>query len=72
MSKIHIYDFLNKNKLAQLNAEDFVGFSINHTIDDFSTATINFNGKSTFNDVVTQGLENIYIEDDAGNIIFRV
>ena len=68
--KIHIYDFLNKNKLAQLDISEFSKVSIGHTIDDFSTAVIYYNSESKFNGIETSGFENVYIEDDDGNIIF--
>lgn len=67
---IHIYDFLNKNKLAQIKGSEFLGVNVNQTIDDFSSATLVINAESKFNDVPTQGFENVYIEDDNGNIIF--
>lgn len=67
---IHIYDFLNKNKLAQIKGDEFLGVNVNQTIDDFSSATLLVNSNSKFNDVPTQGFENVYIEDDYGNIIF--
>jgi len=67
---IHIYDFLNKNKLGQLNAEEFLDVNVTQDIDDFSTASLSYNSESKFNAVTTQGFENIYIEDDNGKIIF--
>lgn len=68
--QIHIYDFLNKNKLAQIRGEEFLSIEVSHDIDDFSTARLIYNQASKMNGVQTLGFENIYIEDDDGNIIF--
>ena len=68
--KIHVYDFLNKNKIALLDGSEFTAVKVDLTIDDFATASLSYNGKSRINEVATTGFENVYIEDDAGNIIF--
>lgn len=68
--QVHIYDFLNKNKLAQYSGAEYLSLNISHSIDDFSTATLTFNQRSRSNETQMLGFENVYIEDSEGNIIF--
>src|SRR5690606_10641747 len=68
--QVHIYDFLNKNKLAKYSGAEYLSLNISHSIDDFSTATLTFNQRSKSNETQMLGFENIYIEDSQGNIIF--
>lgn len=68
--KIHLYDFLNKNKKGILRGEDFSQLTINHTIDDFSSAQLSFGMGQSVIDTPIQGFDNIYIEDDQGRIIY--
>lgn len=68
--RIHLYDFLNKNKKAILYGEDFTSINISHNIDDFSSASFSATLSERIVKLAIQGFENIYIEDDDGNIIF--
>jgi hypothetical protein len=68
--KVHIYDALNRNKLAQLRGEEFSSINVSHNIDDMSTARLTSSLGSNLQDILTKGLENIYIEDDDGSILF--
>lgn len=68
--RIHLYDFLNKNKKAIINAAEFTGIDIGHTIDDFSTCTLSFGIIGAVVDITVNGFDNIYVEDDNGKIIF--
>lgn len=68
--RIHLYDFLNKNKKAILRGEDFSGVSISHNIDDFSSCSLQFTITESLVNTPVQGFDNIYVEDDNGDIIF--
>lgn len=68
--KIHLYDYLNKNKKAIIDGADFTGVEIGHTIDDFSSLSLSFVMADSVSSVNIQGFDNIYIEDDNGDIIF--
>lgn len=68
--KIHLYDFLNKNKLALLAEENFSSVSISNDIDDFSTCKLTMPVSQTAANFNIRGFENIYVEDDDGKIIF--
>lgn len=68
--KIHIYDPQHRQKIAQLRGEDFLRVEINLNIDDLHTCTLRASSISPFNDILLQGMENYYIEDDSGEIIF--
>ena len=67
---IHIYDAQNQTKLGQLNASDFTRISINRNIDDFNTAVLQHTINRNIAEVGLQGFENLYIEDNNGEIIF--
>lgn len=68
--KIHIYDYLNKNKKATLKGEDFNSVDITHTIDDFSTCRLSHGINSRISSISFTGFDNIYVEDDNGKILF--
>lgn len=68
--KIHVYDFLNKNKKATLDGSEFTGTDISLTIDDYASCVLTYgNIQSEFKFDIA-GFDNIYVEDDDGNIIF--
>lgn len=67
---IHIYDYLNKNKKFKFKSEDFTSISVNLNIDNFSSCTLGFSNNPIINDKDIRAFDNIYIEDDDGNIIF--
>ncbi len=68
--RIHLYDFLNKNKKATIEGAEFSGLQIGHTIDDFSSCTLNFGLTDSIINIAIQGFDNIYVEDDDGHIVF--
>lgn len=68
--RIHVYDYLNNNKLGVFGADKFTGLSVSQTIDDFFTARLSYSISGFNEDVQFRGFENVYIEDDFGNIIF--
>lgn len=68
--KVHIYDALNRNKIAQFRGDDFINVNISHDIDDLSTARLTSMLGAKIQDVTMKGLENIYVEDDDGTILF--
>lgn len=68
--KIHIYDYLNKNKKALIDGAEFLSIQVAHTIDDFSSCSLSFGITGTVVDTDVSGFDNIYVEDDNGNIIF--
>ena len=67
---IHIYDAQNQTKIGQLSASDFTRISINRNIDDFNSATLQHTFNGNISEVGLQGFENLYIEDETGEIIF--
>jgi len=68
--RIHLYDYLNTNKKATMKAEAFIGIGISHTIDDFSSANLSFSITEEIADTEIRQFDNIYVEDDDGEIIF--
>ena len=68
--KIHIYDYLNKNKKAILDGSEFSSMQISHTIDDFSSCSFGFGVTGEVVQLDIQGFDNIYVEDDSGDIVF--
>lgn len=68
--KIHFYDQMNKNKIGLIDGDQFTSMTINHTIDDFSSCTMSHSISDPLTALRLQGLENIYVEDDNGVIIF--
>jgi len=68
--KIHLYDFLGKNKIKTFDTSDFLSLSITHNIDDFSTLTLGFGIVRAVNETGIGVYQNIYVEDDEGRIIF--
>lgn len=68
--KIHLYDYLNKNKKAIIDSAEFTAVEVGHTIDDFSSCTLSFGIADSVANVNIQGFDNIYVEDDDGFIIF--
>lgn len=67
---IHIFDFLNQNKKGSVKEAEFSSISISHSIDDFSSLSIGFDLNNSPIEVIFSPFDNIYIEDDFGNIIF--
>lgn len=71
MKKVHVYDFLNRNKKGVFNLDDFISISINENIDDFSTATLSSSlDVKPSADFYINVFDNIYIEDGDGLILF--
>lgn len=67
---IHFYDNKNQRKTGQLDGSDFTSIKVDLNIDDFNTATLNYTINDNLEELALQGFENVYIEDDAGKIIF--
>lgn len=68
--RIHLYDFTSKNKKAIIETDEFLGVDANHTIDDFSSMQITFSEAPSMIATPVQAFDNIYLEDDDGEIIF--
>lgn len=68
--RVHIFDTYNVNKIAALPISYFQNISIEHLIDDFSSASLSVVKLPLISADEINPFDNLYIEDDNGKIIF--
>jgi hypothetical protein len=68
--RIHIYNYDNSKKLTAFDESHLSSLRISHTINELSSCTMTFPMDAEPEIISVQGFENVYIEDERGNIIF--